>query len=109
MTKEELLKEISWGTVVKATTKKGQGIILDYKYAVRNRITDVRDAYSRCSDEKKETFDRIEKRAFRQGALVVFVAGHNSMSYTTIYSLTLDDDTEVLIKDTKDNTFIVFE
>lgn len=108
MTKEELLKDISWGTVVKATTQKGQWIISEYDYAKKKDITHVRWAYNKCSLEKEESFDKIQKRAFHEGALVVYVVGHNCMSYSTIYTLTLDDNTEVYIKDTKDNTYIVF-
>ena len=109
MTREELLKDISWGTVVKASTKKGNNIICDYQRAVKQDISHILWAYKTCSREKEESFDKIQKRAFREGALKVFVCGHNQQSYSTIYSLTLDDDTEVLIKDTRDNTYIVFE
>lgn len=108
MNREQLLKDISWGTVVKASTQKGQRIITDYQYAQRRCITDVRNAYGRCSEEKKESFDRIERRAHRQGVYVVFISGYSSMSYSTVYSLELDDNTVAYIKDTKDNTYIVF-
>lgn len=111
MTLNELLNEMTWKQIVKPNTKKAESIINDYFYACRKGITDVRNAYSSCSDEKKSSFDEIERRAFHQGADVVYIVGHNCMSYSTIYKTRVYDyengiELTVLVKDTRSNTYV---
>ena len=110
MTFNEFMKEMSWKTVVKPNTKKAQSLINEYYYASKNGIRDVRHAYDSCSDAKKESFDEIERRAFHQDADCVYIAGHNCMSYSTIYKTKIIDTNgailTVIVKDTRDNTYV---
>lgn len=112
MTKTMLERELSYAKVLNTETKAAKQILFDFDYAARQGITDVRDAYKSCSDVKKGSFDAIESRAYRQGATMVYIAGHSAMSYSTVYRISVcDDDGDIwlaTIKDTKDNTYIVY-
>ena len=110
MTFEEFMNEMTWKTVVKPNTKKAQALISNYYYASKKGITDVRHCYDTCSDAKKESFDEIERRAFHQDADCVYIVGHNCMSYSTIYKTKILDsngiELTVIVKDTRDNTYV---
>lgn len=107
MTKEKLLNSMPWARVIKPNTKKAEELHLEYLYARRQWVTDIHSAYKTCSADKERSFENIVDRALMQGVETVFISGHNCFSYSAIYAGALDDHTEFLVKDTKDNTFVV--
>ena len=93
-------------TKLNANTKKAQAIIDDL---ARNRhMTSIYDAYDRPSRTKVDTFQAIRERAEATEGYNgdLHVTGRNSSAYATVYSYTTDGTTYV-VKDTKDNTYVV--
>lgn len=95
-------------TKVNANTKKGMDIIHDYEYAQRKDERSIFDAYARPSETKIETFTLIRERAWRTDGYNydIAICGHNTSSYSTVYSYTVDG-VRYIVKDTKENTFVV--
>ena len=69
--------------------------------------TSIYDAYDRPSRRKVETFGEIQRRAWDTDGYNhdLHVCGHNTSTYSTIYSYTQDGKTYI-VKDTKSHTYI---
>lgn len=92
-------------TTIRKGTRKALDMICDLG---RNREqTDIYDAYERPSRRKVETFNEIKMRAFATDGYNhdLHVCGHNTSTYSTIYSFTQDGRT-FAVKDTKSYTYI---
>ena len=101
-------------TKVNAGTKQAHHMLWDLKYAKESNITSILDAYNKCSQDKIDSFCKIDERArIKQGAKCVYIAGHGCTFYSTIYTLTvIDENTNeywtAVIKDTYQNTYVLF-
>lgn len=92
-------------TKVNKGTRKAEEMRRDLGYATYNR--DIYDAYDRPSRRKVETFNEIKQRALDTDGYNgdLHVCGHNTSTYSTIYSFT-QDGTTYIVKDTKSYTYI---
>lgn len=92
-------------TTIKKGTRKAQEMFNDLG---RNTLcTSIYDAYDRPSQRKVETFTEIRQRAWDTDGYNhdLHVFGHNTSTYSTIYSYTQDGKTYI-VKDTKSYTYI---
>ena len=93
-------------TKVNATTQKGQAIINDFR---RHYYGDIYDAYERPSRAKVHAYERIAQRARETAGYNydLHVAGRSSHTFSTVYSVSNEDGTTSIIKDTRDNVYEV--
>ena len=93
-------------TTVNPGTKKAEAMIWEWRNCYKG--DDVRTAYGKCSDIKRDSFDAIRRRACETEGYNhdLKVTSANCYNYSTMYSFTNDEGT-FLIKDTHGGTFIL--
>ena len=91
---------------VKADSKTGQALIWEFDHC--NKGATLAEAYTRASDAKIASFEKILRRAWETDGFNrdLKVTSRNTSFYSTMYSFS-DEDGTYLVKDTKSKTLVV--